>query len=370
MWYMNNEPENYKRTWKALDASKYVAFRLTGVPAIDRPTAMIFAPYYDYKKGIWSDEMNDIVGGGLDKLPEIYECHDVIGHISNEGARETGLKSGTPVVASGPDAITSAYSVGMVNTGESCFMYGTTGCWFTVLDKPIVDPRLLNSIHVVKGKYIVAGAMIATGGLVKWFRDKFGHIEKSMGEMLKVSSYQLLDQEAEKVNPGSNGLLVLPYFMGERTPIWDVNAKGMIFGLTLDHSRAHVYRSLLEAGGYGLRQHMDIARSSGVDVKNMLAVNGGARSKLWRQIISDITGVSQDYVTEVLGAPFGDAFLAGMGAGVFKRFEDIKNYVHIGERTQPNMKNHELYSRLYKIYLKLYDHTKEDSDALSQIYGE
>lgn len=366
-WYMRNEPENYKRTYKVLNADKFVTFRLTGRAIIDHTTAMIFAPYYDPRKGEWSHEISELVGGGIEKLPDLYLPHEVVGHVTSEAAKATGLKAGTPVIAAGPDAIVSAYSVGMVNEGESCFMYGTTGCWFTIIDKPIYDKRLIATRHVVPGKYIIGGGMIATGGLVKWFRDNFGHVERSMADMLNVSAYQLLDQEAEKVPPGSDGLVVLPYFLGERTPIWDIDAKGLIFGLSLSHTRAHIFRSLMEAGGYGLRHHLDIAGSLGVKIKDMLAVNGGARSRLWRQIISDITGVPQYYVHPVPGAPYGDAFLAGIGTGVFKRFEDLKNYVQIKEKTEPNSKNHELYSKLYQIYLNLYPKVKDDYKTLSKI---
>ena len=368
IWYLKNEPDNYRKTWKVLDASKYVVFKLTGVPSIDRSTVMLYSPYYDVRDERWSDEISSMVGGGVDKLPNICETQSIIGSITPLAAKETGLEEGTIVVSPGPDAILSAYSVGMVHSGDSCFMYGTTGCWFVVVDKPLFDPRLINTYHVVPGNYIVVGGMIATGGLIRWFRDKFGHLEKDLSELMGATAYQLLDREAERVNPGSDGLIVLPYFMGERTPIWDVNARGMIFGLTLNHSRAHVYRALLEAGGYGLRHHMEIARSLGISVEEMLAVNGGARSKLWRQIISDITGVSQEYVKEALGAPFGDAFIAGVGAKLFKRIEDIKNYVNVGERTEPNSENHKTYSQMYRIYLNLYEHTREDCKALSSIW--
>jgi len=367
IWYMRNEPENYRRTWKLLNADKYVVFRLTGKPAVDRINARGFSPYYDIHKETWSEEISKLVGGGIEKLPEIFESNEIIGCVTSDAAKETGLAEGTPVVACGPDAIVSAYSVGMVQTGDSCFMYGTTGCWFVVVDKPIIDKRLLSTYHVIPGKYILGGGMIATGALVRWFRDNFGQLEKYIESVSDISAYQLLDRQAEKIAPGSDGLVVLPYFMGERTPIWDVNAKGLIFGLNLNHTKAHLYRALLEASGYGLRHHIDIAKSLGVDIKEMLAVNGGARSRIWRQIISDITGVPQLYVSPAPGAPFGDAFIAGIGTGIFKKFEDIKKYIYIKERTESNNKNHEVYSKLYNVYLKLYPQVKESCEELSKI---
>jgi len=370
IWYMKNEPENYEKTWKVLNADKYVVFKLTDIPSIDRTNAMIFSPYYDMNKNGWSEKMSELVGGGIEKLPEIFDPHQIVGYVSQKAAQETGLSPGTPVVASGPDAIVSAYSVGMTQNGESCFMYGTTGCWFVVVDKPIIDKRLLSTCHVVPEKYIVGGGMIATGALVRWFRDNFGQIEKYEEESSGISAYQLLDKQAERINPGSDGLVVLPYFMGERTPIWDVNARGLIFGLTLSHTRAHLYRALLEAAGYGLRHHIEIARSLGVNIKEMLAVNGGAKSKLWRQIISDITGITQFYVSPAPGAPYGDAFIAGVGVGIFKNFDEIKKYVSIKEKTEPNAENHKLYSKLYDLYLKLYPQVKDSYNELRDIMSQ
>ncbi|MEM3713460.1 MAG: FGGY-family carbohydrate kinase [Nitrososphaeria archaeon] len=367
IWYMRNEPENYRLTWKILNADKYVVFKLTSNPAIDRTNATLFSPYYDIKNKTWSEEMSMKLGGGIEKLPEIFESNEVVGYVSQDAAKETGLVAGIPVFACGPDAIVSAYSVGMIELGESCFMYGTTGCWFVVVDKPIVDKRLISTCHVVPGKYILGGGMISTGALIRWFRDNFGQMEKYIENVSNVSAYKLLDLQAEKIAPGSDGLIILPYFMGERTPIWDVNAKGLVFGLTLNHTKAHLYRALLEASGYGLRHHIDIAKSLGVNIKEMLAVNGGARSKLWRQIITDITGVRQVYVTPALGAPYGDAFIAGVGVGIFKNFEAIKEYVHANEITEPNGEYHKFYTSLYNIYLELYPKLKENFRQLNTI---
>ncbi|WP_455364991.1 FGGY-family carbohydrate kinase [[Eubacterium] cellulosolvens] len=209
--------------------------------------------------------------------------------------------------------------------------------------------------------------MVTTGALVRWFRDQFGQPEREIAERKRESAYKLLDKQAERIPPGSDGLVTVPYFMGERTPIWDAKAKGMIFGLNLYHTRAHIYRSFLEAAGYGLRQHMDITRQVGIPVKNMIAANGGAKSKLWRQIISDITGFPQLYVPQARGAPFGDAFLAGIGVGLFRRFDDIKKCVKIEEKVIPDKTAADIYTKLYTVYEDLYPHTKVDGDRIHTI---
>jgi len=370
IWYMRNEPENYRKTWKVLNAEKYVILKLTGEAVIDRSTATLYAPYYDWRLQRWSEEISSMVGGGLELLPDkICESCEIVGYVTREAAAESGLIEGIPVIAGGVDALASAYSVGVISEGDSVFTYGTTSCWLVATSKPMYEPRgrLIAVGHVIPGKYALAGAINTTGALLRWFRDNFGHIEKSFGEMVNMSAYELLDMETEKINPGSDGLFVLPYFLGERTPIWDPDARGLIFGLTLGHTRAHVYKALMEAVGYALKQHIEIVQGLGIEVKKIIAVNGGAKSKLWRQIISDITGFDQFFIKGARGAPYGDAFLAGVSVGVFKKFEDIKFSLNPMEKTEPNRKNYEIYSKLFKIYEKLYESSKPCLDLLKSL---
>jgi len=368
LWYKRNEPENYDKTWKILNADKYVIFKLTEIAVVDHTNAVLFAPLFDFMGKTWSKEACNALEIDVDKLPKPVEPSAIVGEVTEQAAKETGLAAGTPIVAGSPDAMQSFLSVGAINPGDSVFMYGTTGCWGVITDKPFMDPRLVNSYYVVPGTYISVGGMIATGALVRWFRDQFGAVEKKVEELTGINAYKLLDKEAERISPGSDGLVVLPYFMGERTPIWDPNARGIIFGLTLFHTKAHIYRALLEASGYGLRHHMDIAAASGIKFTRLIAVNGGAKSRLWRQIITDITNMKQEYISRSEGAPFGDAFLAGIAVKLFKDFKEITQLIKIDDVTEPNPDNYKLYSKLYEIYLKLYDKTKEEAWALSKLF--
>jgi len=368
LWYKRNEPKNYDKTWKILNADKYVIFKLTEIAVVDHTNAVLFAPLFDFMGKTWSKEACNALGIDVDKLPKPVEPSAIVGEVTEQAAKETGLAAGTPIVAGSPDAMQSFLSVGAINPGDSVFMYGTTGCWGVITDKPFMDPRLVNSYYVVPGTYISVGGMIATGALVRWFRDQFGAVEKKVEELTGINAYKLLDKEAERISPGSDGLVVLPYFMGERTPIWDPNARGIIFGLTLFHTKAHIYRALLEASGYGLRHHMDIAASSGIKFTRLIAVNGGAKSRLWRQIITDITNMKQEYISRSEGAPFGDAFLAGIAVKLFKDFKEITQLIKIDDITEPNSDNYKLYSKLYEVYLKLYDKTKEEAWALSKLF--
>jgi len=366
LWLIHNEPKTYEQTWKILNADKFLIFKLTDEVVIDRATAVLYAPFYDINQDKWSFEMTSLTNVNLDIFPEkIVNPSTVVGEVNRRASRETGLTAGTKIISGGPDAIVSSFSAGMVNAGESAFMYGTTGCWFLVTEKTIFEPRgrLVFAPHVVPGKNLLCGIMISAGALVKWFLENF---VKTSNADNKSKILERLDREASCINPGSDGLIVLPYFMGERTPIWDVNARGVIFGLTLKHSWKHVYRALLEAPGYGLRNHIEIAKSIGCEAKTIFAVDGGAKSRTWRQIITDITGLPQIYSRRRLGAPFGDAYLAGIGVGIFKNFEYIKNFLGEIEITTPNFDNYNLYNKYYNLYLELYEKTRETMYAVSE----
>jgi len=359
LWLMRNEPETYKKTWKFLNACKYVVLKLTDVPSIDISNAVLAAPFFDYSKRSWNKEICSELGFDLEKLPEIFKIGEVIGEVTAEAAKELGLVEGIPVISCGPDAMMSYYSVGALDEGDSVFMYGTTGCWGIITSKPVIDPRLINSFYLGDDKYISLAGMVTTGALVRWFRDEFGTVELDVEKAAGISAYSILDREAEKIPPGSEGVIILPYFMGERTPIWDPKARGVIFGLTLYHTKAHVYRAVLESAGYALKQHIEIIKELGIPVKRVIAVNGGARSRLWRQIISDITGLSQQYIAEAPGAPYGDAFLAGVASGVFEDMTQIRRHVRIAEETKPNEENSRKYEKLYEVYKELYPRLME-----------
>ena len=363
LWVKNHEPEVYKKTWKFLNACKYVVLKLTDTPSVDLTNAVLTAPFFDFSKRMWSEKICSRLGFDMEKLPKVYDFGEVIGEVAKRPADEIGLAEGTPVISCAPDAMMSFYSVGGLDAGDSVFMYGTTGCWGIITTRPVMDPRLINGFYIGE-KYISVAGMMTTGALVRWFRDQFGMVERGVEGLTGLSAYSLLDREAERIPPGSDGLIILPYFMGERTPIWDPRARGVVFGLTLYHTKAHVFRAILESAGYALRQHIEIVKELGIHVKRVIAVDGGAKSRLWRQIISDIIRLPQQYVSEAPGAPYGDAFLAGVATGVFKDVAQIKEYVRVDEETKPNEENSKTYDKLYKIYLTLYPSLREQMHSL------
>ncbi|NLT16287.1 MAG: FGGY-family carbohydrate kinase [Clostridiales bacterium] len=368
MWYARNEKERYDRTWKLLNSHAFVVLKLTGEAVVDYGVAGLNAPFFDQKQLKWSGEMIEGCGMDTDKFPTAYAAHEVVGTVRRRAAEETGLAEGTPVIAGGGvDASSSAFSVGMVGPGESSCMYGTTHCWQIVLPEPKFDDRFINFPHIVPGSYVALAGLGTSGAIIKWFRDNFGALEKEYESERGTSAYKLLDLEAAAVPKGADGLVLLPYFMGERSPIWDPKARGVFFGLSLYHTRGHMFRSVLEGIGYALEHHAEILREQGLMPKRIVAVDAGASSNLFRQVITDIMNTPQDYMAKVSGAPVADAFLAGLGVGVYKDFGQIRDWVRYDQANVPDPASHAVYRKLYQIYRNLYEKTKDDMHVLADM---
>ena len=356
LWFIRHEPKLFERAEKILPSSHcYVVSKLTGSIASDLYVADMTG-LSDVRKGEWSDELCEAVGIEPGMLPELVEAASVVGEVTGSAAKEVGLAKGTPVVAGSCDANVSALSAGAIEDGESMLSYGSVGAAYTCVSKPTVNRGLYFGHHVRPGKWVSVIAMQTVGAVVEWFRRLRGKGGRDLAE---------LEERAKRIPPGSEGIIVLPYFMGERSPIMDPRARGMIFGLNLYHTDAHVYRAILEAFGYGLLHHLEIYEGLGVRIKGWVAVDGGAKSRLWRKIVSDATGVTQRYDPGNPGAPLGDAFLAGIGCGLVGGWRAIKGWVKAGEITRPSRSAHAEYLRLYRSYRSLYELTKEEMWRLS-----
>jgi xylulokinase len=199
-------------------------------------------------------------------------------------------------------------------------------------------------------------------------RDQFSPVEIEMEKLVNMSSYQMMDMEAERISPGSDGLVVLPYLMGERTPIWDVHARGVIFGLSLSHTKAHLVRAMMEAVAYALYDSFRLIRDTGRKINYPIVMNeGGARSMVWRKIITDVFNVPTVLVKNRAGAPYGDALLAGVATGMFKDFSIARQKVEHIEPMEPEPQNHELYMEYFQVYKSLYEHVKNDFKSLARL---
>jgi xylulokinase len=246
-------------------------------------------------------------------------------------------------------------------------MYGTTGVIYTTLESAVTTPELWSFPHCLEDKYVLGGGMATAGAVVRWFKDEFGYEERQRAADSGGDPYELLNEKAAAVTPGADGLVMLPYFSGERTPMNDDAARGMFSGLTLSHTKGHIYRAVLEGVGYGFRHHLEAMADAGVSLETVTAIGGGAQSPLWRQIVSDITGVTQEYVTNPVGSPLGDAYLAGLGTGVFDDLDTIREHTSVTERTTPDAERTATYDDYYSVYRDLYPQNRASMHALSDL---
>ncbi|MCS7132853.1 MAG: FGGY-family carbohydrate kinase [Aigarchaeota archaeon] len=370
LWIKRNEPKNWEKIHKLMTIYGYVIYKLTGVNCIDHSSAGNIGGIYDIHKRDWCEELMEELGIPREFFPEEINCSkDVVGEISEEGARATGLKKGTTVVAGGIDAPMSALSVTALEDGDLTSMIGTSMCNGVIQDELRLSKKIVTLPHVAYDtKKVYSHSGIATAGaVVRWFRDMLSPFEKLAAENSGISAYMLLDRMAEKINPGADGLVFTPHMMvGERAPFWSKNMRSCLFGLTISHTKAHIYRAFLESVAYALRDSIEVAKEAGIPIKRIILVDGGAKSPIWRQIMADVTGYELRYVEAAVGAPLGDALIAGVGTGYLK-YETINEWVSVDRVVNPNPKNTGIYEKYYQLYKKIHQSLEECYELASQL---
>ena len=367
LWIKKNEPEVYKKARWFVDATTFIVARLTSRVVIDHFSAGCMVPMYDPWSNKWSDRFcEDFVN--LEQLPEILWSHELAGRVTSKASELTGLAEGTPVSVGTIDAGAEALSVGVTKPGEMMMMYGSTIFMIQVTDNDQArEKRLWAGPYLFPGTWCLLAGMATSGSLTRWFRDQFAPelvaAEKSGG----APAYAELVKEAAETKPGAEGVIVLPYFSGERTPVMDPRAKGMIFGLSLTHSRGHIFRAILEGMGHGVKQHVDLFTSIGARPKTIKSVGGGTKNSIWLQAISDISGVPQEVAPLTFGASYGDALLAGVAVGLVSSPEEIRTWQGKARTINPDEKLAETYRPLSEIYTSLYDATKNQMHKLHEL---
>lgn len=359
IWYKENLPEVYEKIDKILQSNSFIAYRLTGNISQDVCQSYGFH-CFNMRTGQWDDAMCEAMGIPRSFLPEIVPCHQVVGTVTEEAAKATGLAVGTPVVAGGLDAACGTLGAGVIRPGETQEQGGQAGGMSICLDTYAADPRLILSFHVVPDQWLLQGGTTGGGGVMRWMEQEFGDYERSVAEEKGMSSLVQFNVLAEKVEAGSDGVVFLPYMSGERSPIWDPDAKGVFFGLDFSKTKGHMIRAAMEGVAYSLKHNMDIAEGIGAEVDELLAMGGSANSLLWTQIKSDITGKPIAVPSSDTATTLGAAILAGVGTGIYDSFEDaVSQTVKITRRHEPDMEKHEKYKVNYKTYLALYENLKE-----------
>ena len=344
-WLAKHEPDTFDKTARIVGCPTFIVYRLTGQWVVDHYGASCYTPFYDLAaKGWHRDTVERICP--VDWLPEIAWTTEIVGHVSTEAARETALAAGTPVIAGTIDAASEAISVGVQKPGDLMIMYGTTAFFIQVNANLVVDPRFWAAPFLFENTWSIMGGLATGGALTQWFRKEMTGLSD------KDSSFQTLMEEALKSPPGANGILMLPYFSGERTPINDPQAKGLIFGLTLAHRRGDIYRALVEGIGHAIRHNLD-SFAEIQPAQGIYAAGGGVQNPLWTQCVSDIAGVRQNVRRQTVGAALGSAFLAGIGCGIFVR-DDIDRINPIVSQIVPNEANRNRYEADHAAFKALY----------------
>ncbi len=367
LWIKNNEPEHWARTKLFLPPNAYAIYKLTGEIAIDYSSAGNIGGIFDMEKRTWSGELLEAMGIPRNMMPQrIVESSDIVGTLTREAAEEIGLKEGTPVCAGGVDCGVASLGLGVFEPGSYAVSIGTSMCAALIHEKPIKGKGLIEWPYVKDAKQLSYsfGGSATAGALIKWFRDTFAGLEMQNEKQGGANAYYAMDKQAESIAPGSEGLLVLPYFMGERNPVWDTDAKGTIFGLSLAHSKAHIYRAFLEAVAYSLRHSMECTGENLGDF--ILLAGGAAKSRLWCQIIADVTGYGVVCPLNDVEANLGDVMLAGIGTGLLT-YNDMKKWQTLGEKILPSKEAHKKYNEYYMLYHSLYQNLKSDMKRLTQI---
>ena len=364
IWIARNMEKIYRDSSIILSAGQFLVYKLTaGVGCIDWITACTFAPFYDWDKRSWNESLLQEFGLDPEKLPQsIYPPYEPVGELSSEAAEKTGLKAGTPVIIGTCDAQAGALASGALSEGDSIMVCGTTHLWEVIQSHPPrFSPKLINAPYIFPNLYLSAAALLTTGAVIEWL------VENLLSAKDRKRVLVELEEEARKVSPGADGLVSLPYFMGERSPIWDPHARGLILGLTLKHKRAHVYRALLEGVALALRSCKEVFDSLNLTPRDIIAVNGAAKNRLWMEIIADALGIPIKVPKVKLGSASGAALLAGYGLGVFKRPEDLKQYLAYEKLAEPREDFTKRYEEMYSIYAQLYPLLRNLMHRLSKL---
>jgi xylulokinase len=361
MWIKEQEPELYKRTHRFLHAKDYLVCRLCGAQLTDYSDASGMN-LLDITALRWSPEILEAAGLEAGKLPEIVESTQVAGKVGAEAAAASGLASGTPVVIGGGDGACATCGAGVVSE-QQAYLYLGTSTWMAVAStRPLLDPakRTFTFCHFLKGLYFPAGTMQAGGGSYQWLRNNLGDAELQAAALAGVDAYELLNLKAAEAPAGSEGLLFLPYLMGERSPLWDPQARACFIGLTMTHGKKHLVRAVLEGVAFNMRLIYDAFKEQGVSSARVRLIGGGARSRLWRSILADVleTPTSRlNYIEEATSV--GAAIAGGVGVGLFSSINEADRLVREVEVTPCDPANFPVYRKNYALFRSCYERLRD-----------
>lgn len=341
MWLQRHETDSWARTRTVAGSYDTIVRMLTGERSIEANWALE-SGLFDLETHDWAPDVLDAAGLDPELLPPVRRPEEIVGVLTEAAATDTGLRPGTPVVAGSADHVGSVLAAGLVREGDLLVKLGGAGDILLTTAEPIIDGRLYLDNHLVPGLYLPNGCMATSGSFIRWFQ----------ATLAGGASLDRLDAEAAAVAPGAGGVVALPYMLGEKTPIHDPDARGAFIGLTLATERGHLFRAVLEGIAFGFRHHLDVFAELGQVPQRVRVTNGGARSRLWKQVTADVIGLPLEDLRSHPGSALAAAFVAGVGVGVFTSWGEIERFVEVGETIEP--REHDGYERPYRTFRALY----------------
>jgi ribulokinase len=376
MWERQNRPASFNRVKKALTMDGFISMKMTGRATLHYSAAPFHGIAYDLVERRFHYDMLERVGLQPDLIPDLVRCEEIIGYVTPEAAEATGLAAGTPVAGGQVDCNAGWIGGGAVQPGDIQMNLGTAGNFGIIhqnrdfLFSP-AGAASINFEYTVDNTYVTVPTTTTGGQTIRYLRDQFSPLEMEMEKTTGLNAYDMLNIQAEKVPPGSDGLIFLPYLMGERTPIWDVYARGVVFGLSLNHTKGHLVRAAMEGVAYALYHSYEVLNQAGLNIHYPLVLNeGGAKSKLWRRIITDVFNLETVLVKRRTGAPYGDAILAGVATGIFPSFSIAKDWVEYIDPIEPDPSAHARYMEYFELYKRIYYSSKDNFKALARLRSQ
>ncbi|MEM4290322.1 MAG: xylulokinase [Nitrososphaerota archaeon] len=372
VWLKMNEPETLRKAKTFMSCKDYIRYKMTGTPLMDLTDASVTG-LMDIKRGEWSEEILNLTGLSSDILPEIRSSWSYAGEVSEEAARVTGLKNGTPIAAGAGDICASALGAGAVDSGQLTAIIGTAGIYELTMDRIILDNEKRYSVayHAVPNAWLLETVQMTAGASLRWFRDELCFEEKILAEERGVEAYSILDEKAMSSPLGSNGLIFLPFMQGERSPFINPDARGVFFGLGLWTRKRDLIRAILEGVAFSGRDNIELFREKKLEIREVRLAGGGAKSALWPQIFSDVLGVKVVIPKIKECGALGAAIEAGVAAGVLKNpFEGAKKMIKVEREYTPSIENSKKYERIFKLYRNLYRTLWKIYSEASVLYSE
>lgn len=358
-WLEKHEPDGFKRIATVFGSYDYINWRLTGVKAVEQNWALE-AGFTDLSTQDIADDLVALAHIPRSAVPPRRLSHQILGAVTADAAAATGLKAGTPVVGGAADHIASALCAGVVAPGDVLLKFGGSADVLIASDKVAPDPRMYLDYHLVPGLYVPNGCMSTGGSGLNWFAATFAGGEREVAAREGLSLHQHLDRLAAEIPAGAEGVHILPYFLGEKTPIHDPVIRGSFSGLSLATGLPHLWRAMLEAYAYAIRHHVETLNDMGHATANYLVSDGGSNSAVWMQIVADVLQVPLQRLNGHPGSCLGAAWTAAIGAGLASEWPEVSRFISLRDRIEPNAQNKAVYEAGYRAFRGLYRRLREE----------